>query len=121
MSRARVSLILALFAVALLTVPGALAKQTFQLKGEVYAKGFKIEMKKASGAKLRTIKAGTYRIKIEDMASIHNLHLKGPGVDKKTSIAGKAETIWTVRLRPGKYTFVCDPHASMMRGSFVVT
>jgi plastocyanin len=52
---------------------------------------------------------------------MHDFHLTGPGVDKATSLAGLAETIWTVRLKPGKYTFVCDPHASQMRGSFRVT
>jgi plastocyanin len=99
----------------------AQAKDTFQLKGEVYASGFKIEMKTAAGRTLKTVKAGTYRIKIEDHATIHNFHLKGPGVSKKTTVAGRTETIWLLRLRPGTYTFVCDPHASMMRGSFRVT
>ncbi len=31
------------------------------------------------------------------------------------------ETIWTVKLEPGKYTYLCDRHAGMMRGSFRVT
>lgn len=99
----------------------AQAKDTFQLKGEVYASGFKIEMKTAAGRTLKTVKAGTYRIKIEDHTTIHNFHLKGPGVSKETTVAGRTETIWILRLRPGTYTFVCDPHASMMRGSFRVT
>ena len=97
-------------------------KERFQLKGEVYPNSqFKIEMENKAGKDLKKIKAGTYRIKIEDRASIHNFHLKGPGVNKKTSIGGRTETIWTVRLKRGKYTFVCDPHASTMRGSFRVT
>jgi plastocyanin len=96
------------------------SKDSFALKGEVYASGFKIEMKTAAGAKLKRIKAGTYRIKIEDMATIHNFHLTGPGVNKATSVGGKAETIWTVTLNRGTYKFFCDPHASMMRGSFQV-
>jgi len=103
------------------TGTSATAKDKFQLKGEVYGNSsFKIEMKNAAGRKLKTVKAGTYRIKIEDKASVHNFHLKGPGVNKATSVSRRAETIWTVRLRPGKYTFLCDPHASMMRGSFRV-
>jgi len=96
------------------------AKDTSQLKGEVYASGFKIEMKNAAGRPLRTLRAGTYLIKIEDRATIHNFHLKGPGVNKTTSVSGRTETVWTVRLRPGTYTFRCDPHASLMRGSFTV-
>jgi plastocyanin len=98
------------------------AKERFQLKGEVYPNSaFKIEMENAAGRKLTTVKAGTYRIKIEDMATIHNFHLKGPGVNKATSVSGETETTWKVRLRRGKYTFMCDPHASTMRGSFRVT
>jgi plastocyanin len=97
-------------------------KERFQLKGEVYPNGmFKIEMENKAGRDLKKVKAGTYRIKIEDKATIHNFHLKGPGLNKKTSIPRRSETIWTVRLRPGKYTYQCDPHASMMRGSFRVT
>ena len=104
------------------TGTSATAKDRFQLKGEVYPNSlFKIEMKNAAGRPLKTVKRGTYRIKIEDRASIHNFHLKGPGVNKSTSVRGRVETIWRVRLRPGKYTFVCDPHASTMRGSFRVT
>ena len=104
------------------TGTSASTKDRFQLKGEVYPNStFKIEMETAAGRDLTRVKAGTYRIKIEDKASIHNFHLKGPGVNKKTSVSGRAETVWTVRLRPGKYTYVCDPHAGTMRGSFRVT
>ena len=54
-------------------------------------------------------------------AEIQNFHLKGRGVNKATAVSGKTETIWKVRLRRGKYTFMCDPDASTMRGSFRVT
>jgi plastocyanin len=96
------------------------SKDSFNLKGEVYASGFKIEMKTASGAALKRIKAGTYRIKVEDKATIHNFHLTGPGVNKSTTVSGTGERFWTVTLRPGTYKYVCDPHATMMRGSFKV-
>jgi plastocyanin len=34
----------------------------------------------------------------------------------------KGETTWTVKLRPGRYTYQCDPHASGgMKGRFRVT
>jgi plastocyanin len=109
----------------LLAVAGATAapfKENFQLKGEVYASGFKIEMKNQANKKLTSVKAGTYRIKIEDKATIHNFRLKGPGVNKATSVPGKTDDlIWTVTLKKGTYTFLCDPHASMMRGTFKVT
>jgi plastocyanin len=108
--------------VAATAAAGAPAQDNFQLKGEVYPNGlYKIEMENKAGKKLRTVKAGTYRIKIEDKASIHNFRLRGPGVNRATSVPRRAETIWTVRLRKGTYTFLCDPHPSQMRGTFRVT
>ena len=32
------------------------------------------------------LKAGKYVFKIADKSSIHNFHLKGPGVNKSTSV-----------------------------------
>lgn len=112
------SLAVAMLAAALFLVP-AWAKST-GLTGEV-GPGFTVEVTKG-GKDLKTIKAGTYRIKVEDKASIHNFHLKGPGLDKKTGVAFKGETTWTIRLKPGRYTYQCDPHAARgMKDSFRVT
>lgn len=110
---------LAAAAVAVALVASAQAKST-GLTGEV-GPGFKIEVQKG-GKDLKTIKAGTYKIKIEDKATIHNFHLKGPGLNKKTGVAFKGDTTWTIKLKPGRYTYQCDPHAAMgMKGSFRVT
>ena len=98
---------------------GVPAKDNFALNGEVYATGFKIEMENAAGRKLRSIRAGTYRIKIEDEATIHNFRLRGPGINRATSVPRRSEQIWTVKLRKGTYRF--DPHAATMRGTFRVT
>jgi plastocyanin len=81
--------------------------------------GFTISMKK-SGKKVTRLRAGTYKIRVSDRSSIHNFHLTGSGVNKKTSVPRTGTTTWTVRLRRGTYRFVCDPHASMMKGSFSV-
>jgi plastocyanin len=119
----KIVLPLAVVVLALGAVVGgnaATAKDAYDLKGEVYP-NFKIELQTRAGRDVRTLKAGTYRIKVEDKASIHNFRLNGPGVNKATSIAGVGETIWTVRLKPGKYTYMCDPHAGQMHGSFRVT
>jgi plastocyanin len=118
-------LVITVVSAALLVVAtaasGAPAKDNFQLKGEVYPNSlYKIEMENKAGRKLATVRAGTYRIKIEDKATIHNFRLRGPGVNRATSVPGRAETIWTVRLRKGTYRFLCDPHPQM-RGSFRVT
>jgi plastocyanin len=112
------SLVVAALAAALFLVP-AWAKSP-GLVGEV-GPGYSIEVKKA-GKDLKTIKAGTYRIKVEDKAAIHNFHLIGPGLNKKTGISFKGETTWTIKLKPGRYTYECDPHhLSGMLGHFRVT
>jgi plastocyanin len=119
----RIVLLLGVVVLALAAVVGgnaATGKSSYDLKGEVYASGFKIEMVNRANQHLKTVKAGTYRIKIEDKASIHNFHLFGPGVNKSTSVGGVTETTWTVRLKPGKYTYACDAHATM-RKTFRVT
>jgi plastocyanin len=90
------------------------------LTGEVGPE-YTIEVKLA-GKDLKTIKAGTYRIKIEDRASSHDFHLVGPGLNKTTSVPFVGEKTWTITLKPGKYTYKCDPHAlAGMLGSFRVT
>jgi plastocyanin len=90
------------------------------LTGEV-GPGYSIEVK-LNGRDLKTIKAGTYRIKVEDKASVHDFHLVGPGVNKTTSVPFVGDKTWTITLKPGKYTYKCDPHAVMgMKGTFRVT
>jgi plastocyanin len=115
-------LLVAVVVLALAAAVGGIAstgKSAYDLKGEVYV-NFKIEMKNRANQPLKTVKAGTYRIKIEDKASMHNFHLTGPGVNKASSLGGVTETTWTVRLKPGTYVYFCDAHAQM-RGSFRVT
>jgi plastocyanin len=73
------------------------------------------------GKKVSKLKAGTYTIVVLDKAADHNFHLKGPGVNKSTSVSGKSTTTWRVTLKKGSYTFVCDPHSSFMKGSFTVS
>ena len=89
------------------------------LKGTV-GPGFTITLTKG-GTKVARLKAGTYKLVVADRADVHDFHLRGPGVDKSTSVTGKGTTTWTVKLRAGKYTYVCDPHSSGMKGSFRVT
>jgi plastocyanin len=119
----RLLLPLALVALAVFVFAAAgSAKSKGTLKGEVYPDSqFKIEMTGANGKDLKTVKAGTYTIKVEDNASIHNFHLTGPGVNKSTSVGGKGDKTWTVTLKKGTYTYKCDPHASQMKGTFKVT
>jgi plastocyanin len=83
--------------------------------------GFTITLKQGTKS-VKTLRAGSYTIKVTDKGDIHNFHLIGPGVNKKTGVSSTSAQTWTVKLRAGKYTFQCDPHAtSGMRGTFKVT
>jgi plastocyanin len=76
---------------------------------------------KQAGKKVTTLKAGAYTITVKDTAADHNFHLTGPGLNKSTSVSAKGTTTWKVTLKKGTYKYVCDPHASFMKGSFKVT
>jgi Cupredoxin-like domain len=82
--------------------------------------GFTITLTQG-GKKVTKLKAGTYTIKVSDKSNLHNFHLKGPGVNKTTSVPAVTNTTWKVTLKQGKYTFVCDPHLTIMKGSFTVS
>ena len=90
------------------------AVNTNTLTGTV-GPGFTITINKKS------VKAGTYVIRIRDLAAIHDFHLTGSGVDKKTSVGGTGTTKWTVKLKKGTYHFVCDAHRTIMHGVLHVT
>jgi plastocyanin len=90
------------------------------LVGEV-GPGYSIDVK-LNGKHLKTIKAGTYRLKVEDKSSSHDFHLIGKGLDKTTSVSFVGNRTWRVTFKPGKVAYQCDPHASLgMKGSFRVT
>ena len=104
--------------VAALAVPAALAA-TPTLNGTV-GPGFTITLTQG-GKKVTKLKAGTYIFKIADKSEAHNFHLTGPGVNKTTSVEAQGSTTWKLKLKKGTYKYVCDPHASFMKGSFKVS
>jgi plastocyanin len=78
--------------------------------------GFDISLDGTDG-----ITAGDYTLVVNDQSSAHNFHLTGPGgVDVSTEVSAEGEESFDVTLQAGEYTFVCDPHASQMNGSFTV-
>jgi plastocyanin len=81
--------------------------------------GFTISLKKG-GAKATTLKPGAYTIKVSDKSDFHNFHLRGPGVNKATSVAFAGNKTFQVRLKKGTYRYQCDPHSAQMKGSFTV-
>jgi plastocyanin len=77
--------------------------------------GFDISVEQASAA------PGTYTLTVDDQSASHNFHLTGPGgVDVATDVGGTGTETFEVTLQNGTYTFVCDPHASSMRGTLEV-
>jgi plastocyanin len=78
--------------------------------------GFDISLEGTDG-----LTAGDYTLTVNDQSSAHNFHLTGPGgVDVSTDVGEEGEQTFEVTLEAGEYTYVCDPHASQMRGSFTV-
>ena len=107
----RIVPVVALASALAAAVPALAATPTY--KGTV-GPGFTITM--AS----KPTKAGKISLVIADKSDIHNFHLTGPGVNVKTSIPEEGSKTFTVTLKKGTYKFVCDPHASSMKGSFTV-
>ena len=83
--------------------------------------GFTIVLTKG-GHKVTKLKAHTpYRFVISDRATIHDFHLRGPGMDRVlTSVGFQGTKSYTLTLKTGTYRFFCDPHASFMHGSLRV-
>jgi plastocyanin len=110
----------ALVAAALASQAGAAPNAT-ALTGKV-GPGFTITLVSSSGKKVSSLKAGSYKITVQDKSDIHDFHLTGPGVNKViTSVAFKGDKSVTLTLKKGTYKYVCDPHAAAMKGTFKVT
>jgi plastocyanin len=82
---------------------------------------FVITLTDQEGQPIESLPAGDYTVEVVDPSAIHNFHLTGPGgVNESTTVPGMTETTWQVTLEEGDYTYVCDPHPSMV-GGFTVT
>jgi plastocyanin len=101
--------------VALALAAAATGKTTVNKLTATDGPGFTITMSKKS------VKHGVYVITVKDRSNIHNFHLTGPGVNKKTSVAAVKTSTWKVTLKKGTYKFVCDPHRTIMKGTLKVT
>lgn len=83
--------------------------------------GETISLRRTSGAPVRSLPHGRYAITVHDRASIHDFHLSGPGLSKKTTVPFVGTVTWVVTLKKGTYAYRCDAHAAAMHGSFKVT
>lgn len=110
MRKRTIAVLLGLAIAAIVALPVLAA--TPKVTGTV-GPGFTISMKKPT-------KAGKYTLVVSDKSSIHNFHLKGKGVNVKTSVPATGSKTFKITLAKGKYTFLCDPHPTSMKGSFTI-
>ena len=104
---------------SLLVASSAFSRSSATTLNGTVGPGFTISLKKA-GKKVTSLKAGTYKFKISDKSNIHDFSLKGPVKKRLTGISFMGTKTVTVKLKKGKYTYYCQPHASIMHGSFTV-
>jgi plastocyanin len=108
-----------LAALALATWSTATAAPS-KLKGSV-GPSETISLKTANGKKVSMVSRGTYAITVSDRSDEHNFFISGPGLRKQiTSVGFVGTKTVTVKLRSGKYRFVCTPHSDDMNGGFTV-
>jgi plastocyanin len=112
----------AVLALAAVGVAGTATSATKVLKGSV-GPAFVITVKTSAGKPVKTLKAGTYKLIVQDKSAIHDFHLIGPGVNKViTTVPFQGTKSVVVKLKKGRYIYECDPHVSFgMKGSFKVT
>ncbi len=93
------------------------------LKGTV-GPGMTISLTKG-GKKIRSLKAGTYKVTVSDKSSFHNFTLERetkPKIEKHiTSTASTGTKTITIKLKPGEWKFYCSVHEATMHGSFKVS
>ena len=119
----RIAIVAALVGMAGLLLPGAGAGKPAQNRliatvgGGTDGNAFTISLSDESGSRVGRLDPGTYTIEFRDLATLHNFHLRGPGVDIRTGVDAVETVTRTVTISEGTYTYVCDVHPTM-RGSF---
>jgi len=99
-------------------VPAQGATAPIKLTGTV-GPGFTITLT-LKGKVVKSLKSGKYSLTIIDRSTIHNFHLRGPGVNVDSGVKTKRTKAFPITLKKGTYRFVCDPHPVVMKGSFKV-
>ena len=127
MKRRYLALLTAALVAALVYAATAFSSSTSTptLKG-VVGPGYTISLKKG-GKKVKTLRAGKYKIVVSDKGSIHNFTLERekpskPKMEKlitATGFTGTKTVIWT--LKPGSWRAYCSLHEAQMQQNFKVT
>jgi len=96
-------------------VPGTIASGVI-LKADVGARTISLRLDRQA---VRTLSPGADTVAVSDRSVRQSFHLKGPGVDRKTSVGKAAKITWTVVFRKGTYRYYSDSSPNL-RGSFTV-
>lgn len=83
--------------------------------------GFSIRLADSTGHTVTNLAPGAYTITIHNLSPTqeHNFHLIGPGVNMASEFDNNTVT-WNVTFVVGKYSYNCDAHPTLMKGSFTV-
>ena len=63
------------------------------------------------------VKAGTYSIVVRDLSKVHNFHLVGKGVNRKSTRDFSGTVTWKVKLAAGVLRFYSDKAPKTVKGS----
>jgi hypothetical protein len=121
------SLIAVLVAAALAAAGAAFSSGTSTptLKG-VVGPGYSVSLTKG-GKKVKTLKAGKYKLVVSDKSDFHSSVLEREKPDKPklekdiTGVAFTGTKTVTMTLKPGSWRFYCSVHESQMHQDFKVT
>jgi hypothetical protein len=72
------------------------------------------------GRKLKALPEGQYTFVVSDRSKMQNFRLRGPGVNRQTSVKGTGRATWTLSLGPGKYRYSSSGQGKL-NGTFRVT
>ena len=120
-------LALAVLSAIALTVAGAAFSRTTStptLKG-VVGPGYSIKLTKG-GKRVKSLKAGKYRLVISDKSTFHNFTVERekpskPKLEKHiTSTAFKGSKTIVMTLKRGSWSYYCSIHEAQMHGDFAV-
>ena len=85
---------------------------------------YEITLTTEGGAQITTVlPPGRYVLQINDLATIHNFHLRGryAGADVATDVAGTGQKTAVVLLNePESYIYFCDAHPARMNVTFSI-
>jgi plastocyanin len=104
------------------TLAFAAPQRTIALEGSV-GPGYTISLHE-NGRKVRVLPAGTYKIVVADRSSTHNFVLEkehgGRFERDLTDVSAVGTRTVLVKLTRGTWKYYCEPHRTMMFGTFKV-